>query len=368
MVFQPCVGMASRRDSTSASVSHSYTSIEEPALVSVVVPAHNAEPFIGELLSSVLAQSYRHIEVLVLDDGSTDATSHVVAQHACDARLKHSRSETNIGVNKATSRLLNEVRGDYWAYPGADDILDDDFLACRVALMQRHPSAVISHGTAHYIDSGGHELAVSYPSLDLPLLMSGEKALRVLLQHNIINTPSVLIRNDATKKIAQHFETDWRYAQDWFLWFLLVSTGGDVVYDATPRHSYRIHGDSLTNDPAKGANKRIETRLVPLCALSACASYSHPALKLWERWRGALYDLYLSRVCRMLASGLRSAETLRRAASAYAGRPVHRPSLRHELLARSPFLWRSLVSERIAKRRQAFPVSGLAAIDDPLFR
>jgi glycosyltransferase involved in cell wall biosynthesis len=360
--------MTSRRDSTSASVSHSHISIEEPPLVSVVVPAHNAEPFIGELLSSVLAQTFRHLEVLVLDDGSTDATSRVVTRYAQDARIRHSRSEANIGVNKATSRLLKQVRGDYWAHPGADDLLDDDFLACRVALMQKHPSAVMSHGPAYYIDNGGHELTAPYPLLDLPLLMSGEKALRVLLQHNIINTPSVLIRTDVTRTIAQHFETDWRYAQDWFLWFLLVSTGGDLLYDATPRHSYRIHGGSLTNDRAKGANKQIETRLVPLCALAACASYSHPALKLWKRWRGTLYDLYLARVCRMLASRFPPVETLSRAASAYAGRPVQNPSLRHELLARSPYLWRSLVSERIAKRRQAFPVSGLAAVDDPLFR
>jgi glycosyltransferase involved in cell wall biosynthesis len=334
----------------------------------VVVPAHNAEPFIGELLSSVLAQTYRHFEVLVLDDGSTDATSHVVTRYAEDARVRHFRSEANVGVNKATSRLLKQVRGDYWAHPGADDLLDDDFLACRVALMQKHPSAVMSHGPAHYIDNGGHELAAPYPLLDLPPLMSGEKALRVLLQHNIVNTPSVLIRTDVTRKIAQHFETGWRYAQDWFLWFLLVATGGYVLYDATPRHSYRIHGGSLTNDPAKGANKQIETRLVPLCALSACASYSHPALKLWERWRGALYDLYLARVCRMCATRLPSVETLRKAASAYAGRPVHNPSLRLELVARSPFFWRSLVCERIAKRRQAFPVSGLAAVNDPLFQ
>jgi glycosyltransferase involved in cell wall biosynthesis len=360
--------MASRRGSTSASVSHSHTSIEEPPLVSVVVPAHNAEPFIGELLSSVLAQTYRHLEVLVLDDGSTDATSHVVKRHAQDARVRHSRSEANIGVNKATSRLLKQVRGDYWAYPGADDLLNDDFLACRVALMQKHPSAVMSHGPAHCINSVGHELSVPYPSLDLPLLMSGGKALRVLLQHNIINTPSVLIRTDATRNITQHFKTDWRYAQDWFLWFLLVSTGGGVLYDAAPRHSYRIHGGSLTNDPAKSANKQIETRLVPLCALSTCASYSPLALKIWKRWRGALYDLYLTRLCRMLPMRRGLVETLPQAVSAYDGRPVLHPSLQQELIARSPFLWLSLVSDKLAKRRQAFPVSGLASVDDPLFR
>jgi glycosyltransferase involved in cell wall biosynthesis len=346
----------------------SPVSISEPTLVSVVIPAHNAAPFIGELLCSLGAQSYPHFEVLIFDDGSNDQTSHVVSRLNKDKRFRLSGSRDNIGVNRATSELLSQVRGDYWAHPGADDLLNNDFLARRVALMQKYPSAVISHGPANYINSDGHKLVTPYPSLNLPLLMSGERAMKVLLQHNIINTPSVLISTDATRKITQHFETDWRYAQDWFLWFLLVSTGGDVVYDAAPRHSYRIHGDSLTNDPAKSINKQIETRLVPLCALSTCASYSHPALKLWERWRGALYDLYLARLCRMLAARSRAAETLRKAASAYSQRPVRKPSLYHELIIRSPIMWRNFLSERIAKRRQTFPVSGLAAVNDPLFR
>jgi len=360
--------MASRKDSTSESVPHSVTSIKEPPLVSVVIPAHNAAPFVGELLCSLCAQSYPHFEALIFDDGSTDHTSHIVSRFSEDKRFHLSGSRDNIGVNKATCRLLSRIRGDYWAHPGADDLLDDDFLACRVALMQKHPSAVMSHGPAHYINSVGRELEAPYPSLDLPLIMSGEKALKVLLQHNIINTPSVLIRTDATREIAQHFETDWRYAQDWFLWFLLVSTGGGVLYDATLRHSYRIHGGSLTNDPTKGANKQIETRLVPLCALSTCASYSPFALKLWERWRGDLYDLYLTRLFRMLVMRKGLVETLPKAASAYDGRPFRHLSLQQALIARSPFLWRSLVSDKFAKTRQAFPVSGLASVDDPLFR
>jgi glycosyltransferase involved in cell wall biosynthesis len=172
----------------------------------VVVPAYNAEPFIGELLSSVLAQSYRRLEVLVLDDGSTDATSRVVAQHAGDARLKHSRSETNIGVNKATSRLLKQIRGDYWAHPGADDVLENDFIAKRVALMERSPNAFMAHGAASYIDSNNRTIEAPYPSLEIPPTMSGERALSVLLQHNIISTPSVLIRSKATERVRHHLE------------------------------------------------------------------------------------------------------------------------------------------------------------------
>jgi len=360
--------MASRRGSTSASVSHSHTNIEEPPLVSVVVPAHNAEPFIGELLSSVLAQTYRNLEVLVLDDGSSDATSRVVTRYAQDARIRHSRSEANIGVNKATSRLLKQVRGDYWAHPGADDVLEKDFIAKRVALMERSPNAFMAHGAASYIDSNSRTIAAPYPPLEIPPIMSGERALSVLLQHNIISTPSVLIRSKATEKITKHFDTDWRYAQDWFLWLLLAATEGDLLYDDAKLHRYRIHGGSLTNDPTKSATKRLEIRLVPLCALAACASYSVSAGNLWKRWRDSLYDLYLTRACRLALSGLSLRESLSKAASAHAGRDILDTSLPRELLRRSFRLWKALLAEQEAKKRQKFPVAGLAAIDDSIYR
>ena len=347
---------------------HSHTNIEEPPLVSVVVPAHNAEPFIGELLSSVLAQSYRHIEVLVLDDGSTDATSRVVTRYAEDARVRHSRSETNMGVNKGTSRLLQQVRGDYWAHPGADDVLEKDFIAKRVALMERNPSAFMAHGAASYIDSNNRTIEAPYPSLAIPPTMSGERALSVLLQHNIISTPSVLIRSKATESIAKHFETDWRYAQDWFLWLLLAATEGDLLYDDAKLHRYRIHGGSLTNDPAKSATKRLEIRLVPLCALAACASYSVSAGDLWQRWRDSLYDLYLTRACRLALSGCPLGRTLSKATSAHAGRNIAKNSLPRELLRRSFRLRKTLLADQKTRKFQKFPVAGLAAIDDPIFR
>jgi glycosyltransferase involved in cell wall biosynthesis len=339
----------------------------EPPLVSVVVPAHNAEPFIGELLLSLLTQSYPHFEVLVFDDGSTDATASIVSQYASDRRIRLYGSKENIGVNKATSNLLSQIRGGYWAHPGADDVLESDFIARRIELLERYPKAVMVHGAGHYIDNHGDTVFSPYPALEIPDTLSNERALSVLLQHNIVNTPSVLIRTDATRKIIPYFETNWRYAQDWYLWMLLISTGGDLLYDNKKLHRYRIHGGSLTNDPSKSVNKRIETRLVPLCGLGTCATFSAQAAKLWEKWRDSLYNLYLMRACRLRLAGTRPDASLLQAASAYSGQTTNKASLSRELVLRGFGLWRTLASEKLAKRHQRFPVSGLAEIDDPLF-
>jgi glycosyltransferase involved in cell wall biosynthesis len=360
--------MASRKDYTLARVQISSISVREPELVSVVVPAHNASPFIGELLSSLLAQTYRHFEVLIFDDGSTDNTSSVASGFTSDHRIKIFRSESNIGVNRSTSVLLPLVRGEFWAHPGADDVLESDFLSRRVALLEKHPTAVLAHGRGNYIDSQSLRIAPPYPALDLPTLMNGERALSVLLQHNVVNTPSVLIRTNATKEVMPYFETDWRYAQDWFLWLLLISKGGDLAYDQTQLHGYRIHGESLTNNPTKSVAKRIETRLVPLCGLSTGATFSEHAKKLWERWKGPLYDLYLTRACRLRLEGCVISNSLPKAASAYSRQTPHNPSLVKQCAKRGFALMHTLALEKLAKHHQRFPVSGLASIDDPIFR
>jgi glycosyltransferase involved in cell wall biosynthesis len=80
-------------------------------LVSVIVPAYNAEKTIGETLSSVSAQTYRNVEIVVVDDGSVDNTAEIVERYArTDLRVRLIR-QANIGVAAARNRGLAEARG-----------------------------------------------------------------------------------------------------------------------------------------------------------------------------------------------------------------------------------------------------------------
>ena len=128
-------------------------------LVSVVVPAYNAAWSLDETLASVCAQTYRDIEVLVVDDGSTDATADVAAawsQRDCRVRLIR---KPNGGVASARNRGLREARGVYVAPIDADDLWAPDNVERQVAALEAAgPGACMAFAHTIFIDLDGRPL------------------------------------------------------------------------------------------------------------------------------------------------------------------------------------------------------------------
>ena len=96
--------------------------------VTVLLPVYNAAAFVGEAIRSVLAQTYRDFELLVIDDASTDDSEQVVRQFK-DARIRYLVNESNLGITGTLNRGLSEARGDYIARMDADDICHPQRLA-----------------------------------------------------------------------------------------------------------------------------------------------------------------------------------------------------------------------------------------------
>jgi len=115
-----------------------------PGLVSIVMPAYNAAQVIGEAISSVLAQTYSHWELLITDDGSSDATAVVVRQFG-DARIQL-RQQSNQGVSAARNLGLDVARGEFITFLDADDALPPRSLEARVQLLQSDPCVDVVDG------------------------------------------------------------------------------------------------------------------------------------------------------------------------------------------------------------------------------
>jgi glycosyltransferase involved in cell wall biosynthesis len=110
-------------------------SLVDQTLVSVILPVYNGEAFIGNTLESALRQTYRNLEVIVIDDGSTDRTLPIIeARAARDARVKIIR-QTNAGVARARNRGLQAARGEFVAPLDADDLWDPAKIEQQVARM-----------------------------------------------------------------------------------------------------------------------------------------------------------------------------------------------------------------------------------------
>jgi len=338
-------------------------------LISIIVPTYNAAPFLPALCESILAQSYENFEALFYDDGSTDGSLDVLRRFEGESRFRIVRSTQNRGVNAATNELFKVFRGEFWCHPGADDLLLPKFIERRVALFETNPNAVLAHGpVAKVIDEKDGEIEISGPvNPPLPQTLGGEDALTLLLQHNVIATSSIMVRSSITRTVIPYFQTNWKYAQDWYLWLLHVATGGDVLWDDMPLHIYRVHSGSLSNVAEKAAVRRAETRLVPLVAMARARDYSPIAAAVWNKWKDVLYSLWLVRAASLKNRKVLDPGWMRTAAEAYYGAPCE-TSLARELLKHGPSVALSFLRERSCHRKQVFPVAGLAQVDHPLFR
>lgn len=113
-----------------------------PQLISVIIPAYNAMSTIGRTLQSVRAQTWREIEIIVVDDGSRDATAeHVRRQMQVDSRIRLVETE-NGGVARARNRAIMQARGEWIAPLDADDLWHPDKLAAQIAEAERRKEPV----------------------------------------------------------------------------------------------------------------------------------------------------------------------------------------------------------------------------------
>ena len=118
---------------------------EQKCLVSVILPAYNAKDFIGAAIESALAQTERRIELIVIDDASTDGTAEIAARHArCDARVKLLHMPRNRGPAAARNAGVDGARGRWIALLDADDAYAPHRLARLLALAEAHGADMVS--------------------------------------------------------------------------------------------------------------------------------------------------------------------------------------------------------------------------------
>jgi glycosyltransferase involved in cell wall biosynthesis len=196
--------------------------------VTVVIAAYNAERFIQQTLDSVFGQSLGNIELIVVDDGSTDATPEILAA-AADRRLVVMRQK-NAGVSAARNAGLAAARAPYIFFLDADDILLPDALRGMVATLDRMPQRVACF--AHHLRiaedgtplSEGADLRWKYfPATD---------TLRHLVAKNFIVCGAICIRTEAARAVAG-FNATLRLGEDWEFWCRLAVLGD---FAAMPDH------------------------------------------------------------------------------------------------------------------------------------
>lgn len=201
--------------------------------VSVVVPAYDALPFLPETLASVLAQSYRDIEVLVVDNGSTDGTAEHV-QQVEDPRVRLLRLPQNRGISGGCNAGLAEATGEYVAPMEADDLWHVDKLARLVAVLDADPEAVLAYSFVELIDAEGRRSGniVGRP-------VEGDVR-EELLEDVLVPCGSSPVMRRAPLVAAGGWDETFRSSPDWELYVRLAPAGTFRVVPE-PLVGYRQH-------------------------------------------------------------------------------------------------------------------------------
>ena len=129
-----------------------------PPLVSVVLPVYNAERYLRPAIESVLAQTYRHFELVLVDDGSTDASVAIGEEYVrADSRVRLLRNRCNLGIVQTRNRAFAEAdpASAYFAVFDSDDICLPDRLQMQVDFLEAHPDHALVGGHTLVIDEDG---------------------------------------------------------------------------------------------------------------------------------------------------------------------------------------------------------------------
>ena len=133
-------------------------------LVSVIMPSYNTADYIGDSIRSVLAQTYKNWELLIVDDCSKDNTDEVVASFA-DARIRYLKNERNSGAALSRNRALREAKGRWIAFLDSDDMWDAQKLERQLTFMEEHGYAFTF--TDYRVQVNGHILPYLYIGPDV---------------------------------------------------------------------------------------------------------------------------------------------------------------------------------------------------------
>jgi glycosyltransferase involved in cell wall biosynthesis len=274
-------------------------------LVSVVIPAYNAQRFLRMTLLSAQKQAYPHLEIIVIDDGSTDATSEIaesVARADKRVRVVHQR---NAGVAAARNRGIAEARGDYVALLDADDLWHRQNVALQMEAMKAAgPETALSYAWYVSIDEYGRVLW-DCPQYELRLR---RQVFHKQIEGNFIGNGScVLMRRSAVEAVGGYDMSlrarDAQGSEDHALYLALAERWNFAV---VPEYlvAYRRHAECMSGDYVRMA--RSEALVIADLRrrrpdVSACRFGRGQASAYEELLRGAVRDREWNRLALVLS-------------------------------------------------------------------
>lgn len=234
------------------------TSGNSTPLVSYCIPAYNHAQYVEACLKSILTQSYPNIEVVVIDDCSTDSTYKIV-RSLDDPRVRAHRNTVNVGPAETVNRCIRMAKGEFIAVSGSDDIHLREKTAIQVQHLLAHPNVGAAFTIPGFIGPQGESLAsgrhVELP--EFPAFNAGRVAMfqELLRRGNFLLAPSAIIRRSVIERVGL-FDPGLIQLQDYEYW-LRIALDHDLLVVDQPLVQYRmmLNGSNLSSENEASRNR-----------------------------------------------------------------------------------------------------------------
>lgn len=209
-------------------------------LVSIIIPTYNRARLVCEAVESALGQTYPHVEVIVVDDGSTDDTRERIAAYGDRVRYLH---QPNQGVSAARNHGFREARGEYVLFLDSDDLLVPDAIAILLTILRSDPALDAAFGDGEFVGPNGNTLGRISQKRNLELFPTFSD----MVVQPPPGCPSILFRRDALARVEGPFDEQMWGHEDHDLLVRLTAAGMTLrgTHDLVFR--YRIMGGNKSS-------------------------------------------------------------------------------------------------------------------------
>lgn len=219
-------------------------------LVSAIIPTYNCAKYVISAIESALAQTHKNLEIIVIDDGSTDNTSESLKKYIESGAIRYFYQK-NSGVSAARNVGIQQSRGDFIAFLDSDDVWLKYKLHVQLEIFKRHPAIGCLGGDMLNIEDGyeyNHTEELKIEKIEY------EK----FLIRNRLNTPTVMVKKDILSKVGL-FDEKLKYAEDREMWLRIsrISNCYKVRLPLVKRRELKTGGLSLDTDAMKKCIKII---------------------------------------------------------------------------------------------------------------
>lgn len=224
-------------------------------MISIIISVYNVEKYLEECLYSIFNQTYNNIEIILVNDGSTDNSLNIINKY----REKYSNivyiEQENKGLSEARNLGLRVAKGDYILYIDSDDYIDLNMLQLMIDKIKKDNSDMVIIGhTEFYDDINGKDVNI-YLDIDEKKIYTGIEVAHMMLECKIMGVAwNKLYKKEKLIDDNFIFESG-RYTQDWYPTFRHISTLNKISFVNKPLYKYRLRSTSTTS---KKNEKRLE--------------------------------------------------------------------------------------------------------------